>query len=58
MLELFKIGDLVRHTKNMRLAIVMSNTYPLHGANVCKVIWSDTHYGNIMDVRMLERAYG
>lgn len=57
MVELFKIGDLVRHTKNMRFAIVVSNTYPLHGANVCRVIWSDAHYDNIMDVRLLERVY-
>ncbi len=51
----FKIGDLVQHIKDKRLAIVLSDTRPLHGAYVCSVVWSDSYTHNLMDTRLLVR---
>lgn len=55
-MEHFNIGDLVQHCKSRRFAIVVSDTYPLYGASVCKVIWSDSFHPNLMDIKMLEKV--
>ena len=50
----FKVGDLVEHVSNKRLAIVMSDATKLYASSVCKVQWIDSNTSNVMDVKMLK----
>ena len=51
----YYIGDLVRHIKDNRVGVVISDSTPLQGwgVPVCDVVWSDNHSRNLMDISLL-----